>query len=207
MRQGCEKGEEVSRIFFSEKTVHVYIFNIFKDSWVNVLRTPSYVMQTYREYTRFNSKVTDWLVRLPPDTPETITGMAAIVDYLYDTLDDILNVILRDGDMNDRFRFVLQVEGLTQPISLPFMSRFELTPDRIMDEVCRVLNSNQDLELNQHFKINLVHVANPMTARGRKNDYRKFLTSQDRYKKTKSLVKITNKDPMCYICTIKSLAQ
>ena len=182
------------------------------DDW---LRSPHFVMNAYRRYNRFGSEVVDWLVRLPPGKPEAITGLKNIYEYIYDTMTEILNVILVSA-LKDLFRFVLRVEGLDYPISLPFMKRHELTPERIMDEVRRVLNSNQSLVLNQYFMINVIHVVNPFEARGRNSNqhstpknretrrkrknfnFRNFLTSEDCYKGP-CLVRVTNDDDMCLL--------
>ena len=48
---------------------------------------------------------------------------------------------------NDLVRFVLQSQSLQYPISLPFMPRHELNAERIMGEVQRVLQSNEDVNL------------------------------------------------------------
>ena len=94
--------------------------------WTEDWLSSHFVMKAYKRYNRFGSEVVDWVVRLPPDTPEAITGFKNIYEYIYDTMTEILNVILV-GALWDLFRFVLRVEGLDYPISLPFMKRHELT--------------------------------------------------------------------------------
>ena len=44
-------------------------------------------------------------------------------------------------------RFVLQSRSSTYPISLPFMPQHELTANRIMGEVQSILQSNEDMNL------------------------------------------------------------
>ena len=48
---------------------------------------------------------------------------------------------------NDLVRFVLQSRSLDYPISLPFMPCHELNAERIMGEVQRVLQSNEEVDL------------------------------------------------------------
>ena len=57
---------------------------------------------------------------------------------------------------NDLLRFVLQSRSLDYPISLPFMPRHELKAERIMDEVQRVLQSNEQVSLQDRMQVHVV---------------------------------------------------
>ena len=160
-------------------------------------------MLSHRNYSRFNTIVNDWLVRLPPDTSEEITGLDNIYRYVYDTLDDILNRVLI-GSSEDRIRFVMRVDGLDMPISLPSMKREELTVDRILEEVKRVLNSNESVKLNDNFKINIVHMKVPV-ASGRRKNFKNVLLRQSRLT-MRSLVSVENDDHLCLTrCVVLAL--
>ena len=63
---------------------------------------------------------------------------------IFDSLVDKMTTSMTD---NDLVRFVLQSRSLDYPISLPFMPRHELNAERIMGEVQRVLQSNEEVDL------------------------------------------------------------
>ena len=63
---------------------------------------------------------------------------------IFDSLVDKMTTGMAD---NDLVRFVLQSRSLDYPISLPFMPRHELNAKRIMGEVQRVLQSNEEVDL------------------------------------------------------------
>ena len=67
---------------------------------------------------------------------------------------------------HDLVRFVVQSRSLTYPISLPFMPQHELTANRIMGEVQRVLQSNEDVNLEDGIHVHLVHVGMPHGGKG-----------------------------------------
>ena len=165
-----------------------------EDLYNKWLTTPDYIMLSHRNYSRFNTVVNDWLVRLPPNTSEEITGLDNIYRYAYDTLDDILNRVLT-GSREDRIRFVMRVDGLDMPISLPSMKCEELTVDRILEEVKRVLNFNETIVLNDSFKINIVHMKVPV-ASGRKKKILNVLRRQSRLS-MKFIVSVENNDYLC----------
>lgn len=98
---------------------------------------------------------------------------------------------------NDLARFVLQSRSLEYPISLPFMPRPELNADRIMGEVQRVLQSNENVNLEDGMQVHLVHVGMPhggAAVRRRKHcgfKLSKFLDTK------RCVIRIRNKDLLC----------
>ena len=98
---------------------------------------------------------------------------------------------------NDLVRFVLQSKSLDYPVSLPFMPRHELNAERIMGEVQRVLQSNENVNLQDGMQVHLVHVGMPqggVASRKRKHygfKLSKFLDTK------KSVIRIRNKDLLC----------
>ena len=96
-----------------------------------------------------------------------------VVDRLKDGVVNLENVferviadITRRMSRDDYLRFVLQSNELSAPISLPFMPVAELSSERIMYEVERVLQSHEQLHTNQTFDVNLIHVTKPRGTRG-----------------------------------------
>lgn len=99
---------------------------------------------------------------------------------------------------NDLVRFILQSQSLQYPISLPFMPQHNLNAERIMGEVQRVLQSNEDVNLEVGMNVHLVHVGMPqgrVASRKRKHygfKLSKFLDSKH------CVVRIKNKDLLCF---------
>ena len=68
------------------------------------------------------------------------------MDQLGSIFHSMVNEMTTGMANNDLVRFV-QSQSLQYPISLPFMPRHELNAERIMGEVQRLLQSNEDVNL------------------------------------------------------------
>ena len=97
---------------------------------------------------------------------------------------------------NNLVCFILQSRSLDYPISLPFMPRHELNAERIKGEVQRVLQSNEQINLQDGLQVHLVHVDMPqggVSSRKRKHygfQLSKFLDSKH------FVLRIKNKDSL-----------
>ena len=115
----------------------------------------------------------------------------------YERTQEIFGHIVNDitGGMNeeDQVRFVLRSEQLNTPISLPFMSLFQLTPERIFSQVERVVQSQKEFRLNDTVTVDIIHVETPRGS-GRK---RTCLNIEKFLKNKSSIVTIQNKDELC----------
>ena len=83
------------------------------------------------------------------------------MDQLGEIFDSMVDEMTTGMADNDLVRFVLQSQSLDYPISLPFMPRREVNAERIMGEVQRVLQSNENVNLEDGMHIHLVHVGMP----------------------------------------------
>ena len=90
---------------------------------------------------KFNTRAERYLInveRMPAqlDIPQAL-------GYLRNLLDDIVRTVLRDVDQRDFVRLVItSPDGLLQtPISIPFVRRDNLSIDRIMDYVEKIVQS------------------------------------------------------------------
>ncbi len=95
---------------------------------------------------------------------------------------------------SDLVRFVLRSEQLDKPISLPFMSVSQLTPERVFSQIERVVQSHQDFRLDESVIVDIVHVEMPRGSGKRKRDnidLESYLVSK------RSIVRIRNKDDLC----------
>ena len=86
----------------------------------------------------FKTKTTDYILTLHPQ-PKTVP----LIERLGAIFIAIVQDITRDMADTDIVHFVLQSCSLNYPISLPYMPYHELTSERIMTEVQRVMQLNE----------------------------------------------------------------
>ena len=139
-----------------------------------------------------DTTATDYLLSLNPSSEE---------EPLFDRLGNIFDSLLHEMTSGmadiDLVRFVLQSRSLEYPISLPFMPRHELNAERILGEVQRVLQSNEQVNIQDGMQVHVVHVGMPqggVASRKRKHyefKLSKFLDSKQ------CVIRIKNKDSLC----------
>ena len=113
---------------------------------------------TAMDYTvRFNNTASDF------DLIESYDRTQKIFEHL-------LNDITNGMNEEDQVRFVLRSTQLESPISLPFMSVQQLTPERVFSQIERVVQSNRDFRLNDTVVVDLVHVEAPQGSGRKKRD-------------------------------------
>ena len=89
-----------------------------------------------REVPRFKTTATDYLLKV---NQFDISGLRNVLDALEKIFGRVLSDMTKGMGTDDQIRFVMQSQQLPTPISLPFMPVRELTPQRMMFEVERVL--------------------------------------------------------------------
>ena len=62
---------------------------------------------------------------------------------------------------SDLIRFVLHTDQLDKPILLPFMPVSQLTPERVFSQIECVVQSKQELRLNESAIVDIIHVEMP----------------------------------------------
>ena len=141
---------------------------------------------------KFRMSATDHKIRFKNtvselDLIESYQRTQAIFQYL---LNDVT------GDMNDQdqVRFVLRSDQLDTPISMPFMSVAQLTPERVFSQIERVIQSNRDFRLNDTVVVDIIHVEAPQGSGRSKRD---VLNIKDFLHKKSSIVTIQNNDNLC----------
>ena len=109
-----------------------------------------------RKVLKFNTTGIDYHLSLKPQS----NGLSLMdqLGKIFDSMGDEMTTGMAD---NDLVRFVLQSKSLDYPISLLFMPLHELNTDRIMAEVQRVLQSNENVSLQDGMQVHLVHVGMP----------------------------------------------
>ena len=146
-----------------------------------------------REVPRFKTTATDYLLKV---NQFDISGLLNVLDALEKIFGRVLSDMTKGMGTDDQLRFFLQSQQLPTPISLPFMPVRELTPQQMMFEVERVLQSHEDFSLDGSVHINLIHVAIP--SGGKRRDYcPRFINLEERLKKKNCFVRIQNRDELC----------
>ena len=105
---------------------------------------------------KFNTTTTDYLLSLNPQSEEE-----PLLDQLGNIFYSLVHEIISGMADIDLVRFVLQSHSLQYPISLPFMPRHELNAERILGEVQHVLQSNEQVNLQDGMQVHVVHVGMP----------------------------------------------
>ena len=112
----------------------------------------------------------------------------------YGIFDRLIEDVTEGMNPTDQVRFVLRSDQLQTPISIPFCPLEELTVEKVLSNVEKVVQSNEDFRLNDTVTINIIHVEMPRVSRGVK---RATLNIRDHLKKKKSIITINNKDNLC----------
>ena len=112
----------------------------------------------------------------------------------YGIFDHLLKDVTEGMNSTDQVRFVLSSNQLQTPIALPFCSLEELTTEKVLAQVEKVIQSNEEFRLNDTVNIDIIRVEMP---RGSGKTKRTTLNIRDYLKQKKTVVTINNKDNLC----------
>ena len=112
----------------------------------------------------------------------------------YDIFQHLLEDVTKDMNPKDQVRFVLRSDQLQSAISIPFCSLEELTVEKVLSRVEKVIQSNEDFRLNTTVNIDVIRVEMPQGS-GRLK--RTTLNIRDHLKKKRTVIIINNKDDLC----------
>ena len=114
----------------------------------------------------------------------------------YGIFDHLIKDVTEGMNPNDQVRFVLSSKQLQTPITIPFCSVEELTTEKVLSHVEKVVQSNEEFRLNNTVNIDLIRVEMPQGS-GRSNVKRDIVNIRDYLKKKGSVIPINNKDDLC----------
>lgn len=97
-------------------------------------------------------------------------------------------------DSRDLVRLTVQCPELDYPTSLPFMRVVQLSADRLLSEIERVLQSYEEFVVDQSLEIEVIHVKLPS---GNGNKKKCYVDLEKSLKEKKSFIKINNGDQLC----------
>ena len=112
----------------------------------------------------------------------------------YDIFDHLIKDVTEGMNPNDQVRFVLSSNQLQTPIALPFCSLEELTTEKVLSHVEKVVQSNEEFRLNDTVNIDIIRVEMP---RGSGRFKRTTLNIRDHLRKKGTVITINNKDNLC----------
>ena len=112
----------------------------------------------------------------------------------YGIFDHLIKDVTEGMNPNDQVRFVLSSNQLQTPIAIPFCSLEELTTEKVLSHVEKVVQSNEEFRLNTTVNIDVIRVEMP---HGSGRLKRTTLNIRDYLKKKKSVITINNKDDLC----------
>ena len=112
----------------------------------------------------------------------------------YGIFDRLIEDVTEGMNPTDQVRFVLRSDQLQTPISIPFCPLEELTVEKVLSNVEKVVQSNEDFRLNDTVTINIIRVEMP---RGSGTLKRTTLNIREHLKKKQSVITINNTDHLC----------
>ena len=112
----------------------------------------------------------------------------------YGIFDHLIKDVTEGMNPNDQVRFVLSSKQLQTPITVPFCSLEELTTEKVLSHVEKVVQSNEEFRLNNTVNIDVIRVEMPQ---GSGRSRRDIVNIRDYLKKKKSVIPINNKDDLC----------
>ena len=115
-------------------------------------------------------------------------------EHVYNMIESLLNTVFSGVAQRDQVRLVIKSPHLKNPISLPFMERSRLTPERVLTEVEKVIQSNEDFRLDESVEIDFLHVNMPHGGVGTK---RAIINLEKHLDKKRCIVRIQNSDEIC----------
>ena len=114
----------------------------------------------------------------------------------YDIFDHLIKDVTEGMKSTDQVRFVLSSNQLQFPISLPFCPLEQLTTEKVLAQVEKVVQSNEEFRLNDTVNIDIIRVEMPQGS-GRSKVKREILNIRQYLKKKKSVICINNMDDLC----------
>ena len=112
----------------------------------------------------------------------------------YGIFDHLLRDVTEGMNPNDQVRFVLSSNQLQTPIAIPFCSLEELTTEKVLSHVEKVVQSNEEFRLNNTVNIDVIRVEMP---RGSGRLKRTTLNIRDYLRKKSSVIPVNNRDNLC----------
>ena len=123
-----------------------------------------------------------------------VRDLPNILKSLQRLFTSVLKNLTEFMDPTDIVRLSVQCPQLDFPISLPFMRLSQLTAERFLSEVERVLQSYEEFVLDESLDIDIIHVKLPS---GGARKRCKYVDLERMIKEKKCFIRIQNTDDLC----------
>ena len=120
-----------------------------------------------------------------------------IRDGLHQMFDHVLNEAQGDLAGNDLGRVIIQHEGLHDPIVIPLQPWDEINADVVMGTIEKLLNSNQNLSVDESFDITIGSMDLLKDSGGPRRRITKLKGKNNSLQLKKSVITIENDDQLC----------
>ena len=140
---------------------------------------------------KFKTTGTDYTVQF---NALNIHGVLNVMPVLNRAFKHLFDRLTSDMAPHDQVRLILNSHQLDRPISLPFLPRDRLTPEKFLAAVERVVQSNDQFTLDDSVNVNVVYVEMPHGGTGKRRD---VVNLQAYLNKKRCLIQIKNKDELC----------
>ena len=143
---------------------------------------------------KFNTTATNHAVRFN-DVLDNVDLLESR-NRTYAIFNHLIEDVTADMNQDDQVRFILSSDQLQTPISIPFCSLRELTTEKVLSQVEKVVQSNEEFRLNNTVNIDLIRVEIPQGS-GKSKVKRDIVNIREYLGKKKSIITINNKDDLC----------
>ena len=94
------------------------------------------------------------------------TNIESVLDKLREIFNHMINTLISEIQENrpghdHRIRLVLNAPTLNCPIHIPFLSAEDFDGDIVLNEIDRVVNSNESFDISNNIKVNVLNVSLP----------------------------------------------
>ena len=152
-----------------------------------------YTIQAMDEHfmPKFRTSSTRYRVTFKDLNVRNLPNIMKILQKLFTSIIRDLTEFMNSSDL---VRFSVQCPQLDFPINLPFMRLGQLTADRFLSEVERVLQSYEEFVLDESLDIDIIHVSLPKGGTQKKC---KYVDLERMMKDKRCFIRIVNDDDLC----------
>lgn len=124
-----------------------------------------------RRNNKYQAEEIHYQARIDPDRlPEDIRNvpMVAVIDSVRELFSLLIRRTTEGLNPTDRIRFCIQADGLDKPISTNMMFVSDITVEKILSKIIQVLQSKENIQLDDGFIVHVITILNPVGAGRRK---------------------------------------
>ena len=174
-----EEKEEDKEEDKEEEEKNMDIASCYNIVEVRRRRIPRYESTAYEHVVRFDGDRITQLVNRKGD----------ITNILHAVFESLIERLVEGFEAHDRVGFEIHAPSLQYPIWIQLMRRDQVSIQRILDAIARILQSKNAFVLDGNVEIRVLHVEMPQGS-GRSN-------LNEWTKRKRSIIRITNKDHLC----------